>query len=138
MASKVDLVDRLDRECLEVGERIEPKIPRADVDVVDIAEDAAAGSTGDFSHEFRLGDRRVPIAEVDGRVLNQQPPAEPLLRLLDVMAKDIEALLGVGQRQQVVEVGPADRAPRQVLGDEHGLDPLYQRLEAVEMTMVEV
>jgi ABC-type uncharacterized transport system ATPase component len=62
-------------------------------------------------------------AEVGGRVLDQQRPAERLLRLLDVIAKDIEALFGVGQRQQVVEIGPADRAPRQMLRDEHRLDP---------------
>src|SRR4051794_4483230 len=40
MAGKVDLADRLDRKCLEIGHRVEPEIPRADVDIVDVAEDA--------------------------------------------------------------------------------------------------
>src|ERR1700740_1332261 len=44
MTGEVDLADRLDRECLEIGHRIEPEVPGADVDVVDVAEDAAAGS----------------------------------------------------------------------------------------------
>src|SRR5208282_1709122 len=57
MAGKVDLADRLDRECLEIGHRVELEIPRADVDVVDVAENAAAGSTGNRGQELRLGDR---------------------------------------------------------------------------------
>ncbi len=137
MAGEVDLADRLDGQCLEIGDRVEPEIPRADMDVVDVAQDAAAGSAGDFGDELRLGDRRMPIAEIGRRVLDQQPPAERRLRLLDVPAEEVEARLGVRERQQVVEVGSADRAPRQVLGDEHRLDPFDQRLEAAEMTAVE-
>src|ERR1700751_3964606 len=73
MAGKVDLADRLDRERLEKGQRIEPEVPGADLDVVDVAEDAAASSAGELGHELRLGDRRIPVAEVGGRVLDQQP-----------------------------------------------------------------
>jgi hypothetical protein len=39
------------------------------------------------------------------------------------MAEEIEARFAVGERQQVVEIGPADRAPRQMLRDERRLDP---------------
>jgi len=35
MAGEMDLADRLDRQCLKIGERIEPEIPCADMDVVD-------------------------------------------------------------------------------------------------------
>ena len=61
-----------------------------------------------------------------------------LLRLADVAAEYFEALLGVGKRQQVVQVGPADRAPSQVLGDQHRLYPLDQRSQAAEMNAVEL
>jgi hypothetical protein len=54
MAGEVDLADRLDRQCVEIGKRIEPEIPCADMDVVDVAEHAAAGSMGDFGHKLRL------------------------------------------------------------------------------------
>src|SRR5262249_48079096 len=64
MAGEVDLADRLDRQCVEIGKRIEPEIPRADMDVVDVAEDAAAGSMGDFRHKLRLRNRGMPVAEV--------------------------------------------------------------------------
>src|SRR5215469_7904864 len=71
MAGEMDLADRLDRQCLKIGKRIEPEIPRADMDVVDVAEDAAAGSMGDFRHKLRLRNRGMPVAEVGGRVLDQ-------------------------------------------------------------------
>src|SRR5271169_858363 len=54
MAGKVDLADRLDRECVEIGHRVEPEIPGADIDIVDIAEDPAAGSAGELGHALRL------------------------------------------------------------------------------------
>src|ERR1700730_15356507 len=76
--------------------------------------------------------------QVGRRVLDQQPSPERLLRLADVPAEDVEALLGVGQRQQVVQVSPADRAPSQVLGNQHRLDPLYQYPQAAEMDAVEL
>src|SRR5271169_44381 len=83
MAGKVDLADRLDRESLDICDRVEPKIPGADVDVVDVAEDAATGSKGDFRQELCLRNRGMPVTEIGRRVLDQQPPAKPLLRLID-------------------------------------------------------
>ena len=76
--------------------------------------------------------------QVGGRVLDQQPPPERLLRLANVPAEDIQALLGVGKRQQVVQVIPADRTPGQVLRDQHRLYPLDQIFEAAEMNPIEL
>ena len=56
MAGEMDLADRCRRQRVEIGDRVEPEVCRADVDVVDVAEDAAAGSAGGFGQEFRLGD----------------------------------------------------------------------------------
>src|ERR1700751_4406605 len=102
MAGEVDFADRLYRQRFEIGDRVEPEIPRADVNIVDVAEDAAAGLTGDFGYELCLRNRGMAVAEVSRWVLDQQPPGERLLRLLDVIAEDIEALLGIGQRKKVV------------------------------------
>src|SRR5260370_18108794 len=102
MAGKVDLADRLDWKCLEVGDRVEPEIPGADIDIVDIAEDPAAGSAGELGHELRLGDPRMPVAEVGGRVLAQQPSGERPLPPIHLVAKKTEAPLRVPPRQHVV------------------------------------
>src|ERR1700758_348098 len=78
------------------------------------------------------------IAQVGGWVLDQQAPTERLLRFLDVAPEETEALLGIGEWQQVVQVSSANRAPRQVLRDEHRLDAADQRLEPAEMAAVEL
>src|SRR5271169_1785615 len=68
-----------------------------------------------------LGDVMAGKVDLADR-LDQQSSAERPLCLIDVIAKETKALLGVGQRQQVVEISSADRAPRKVLGNEHRLD----------------
>src|SRR5215471_10927067 len=55
MTSKMDLADRLDRQRIEIGNRVESQVPSADVDVIHITEDAAACTTNDLGQEFRLG-----------------------------------------------------------------------------------
>src|SRR5215472_14548261 len=55
MTGKMDLADRLDRQRIEIGDRIEPEIPRANVDVVHITEDAAAGPANNLGQKLRLG-----------------------------------------------------------------------------------
>jgi hypothetical protein len=54
MASEMDLADRLDRQRIEIRDRVEPKIFTTDADVVNVAEDAAARPARDFGQEFRL------------------------------------------------------------------------------------
>ena len=137
MAGEVDLADGVRRQRVEVCVRIEAEVLSADVDVVDITQEPAARPASDLREEDRLGNCRMPEAQVRGWILDEKPAAEHFLRLDNVPAEEIEALLGVGQRQQVVEINSADRAPRQVLGDEHRLDTLDQRLEAGEMAPVE-
>ena len=102
MAGEMDLADRRRRQCVEIGDRVELEVGRADVDVVDVAEDAATGR-GRFRPEFRLGNGRMAKAQVGGRVLiSSRRPSVPAPRLC-ALAEDIQALLGVGKRQQVVQ-----------------------------------
>src|SRR5271166_2705651 len=90
MAGQMNLADRSRRQRVEVSARVEREVSRADIDVVDVAEDAAAGSAGCFAQKFRLGDRRMAKAQVGGRVLDQQASPECFLRLPDVPGKKIE------------------------------------------------
>src|ERR1700751_1028725 len=80
----------------------------------------------------------MAVAQVRGRVFDQQPAPERLLSLLDMAAEEVEAFLGIGERQQVVQESPGNRAPGQVLGNQHRLDALDQRLKAAEMNAIEV
>src|SRR3984893_5786877 len=56
MAGKMDLADRWHRQGVQIGDRVEPEVARADIDVVNVAEDPAAGSAGGLGQELRLRD----------------------------------------------------------------------------------
>src|SRR5438309_8038059 len=78
----------------------------------------------------------MPEAEIARGVLDQDLTAERDLCLVDVPAQEIEALVGVRQWQEVVEVRAARDAPREVLRHQHGLDASDQRREPSEMARV--
>src|SRR5258708_3209207 len=52
MAGEVDLADRSGWKHLEIGSGVEAEIQRADVDVVDVAEDPAAGPPNDLAPDL--------------------------------------------------------------------------------------
>src|SRR5712692_4755128 len=78
----------------------------------------------------------MPEAKIARRILDQDLTAERDLCLVDVPAKELEALVGVRQRQEVVEVHAARDAPREVLRHQHGLDASDQRRDPVQMARV--
>ena len=64
VTGKMDLPDHVRRQGVQISDRVEPEVVRADVDVIDVAEDSAAGSAGGFGEELRLGDGRMAKAQV--------------------------------------------------------------------------
>ena len=70
-------------------------------------------------------------------VLDQDLAAEEILCLLHMRADHAERFLGVGQGEEIVEVDAAGDAPRNMFGDEIGLQPRDQRLDARQMGAVE-
>src|SRR5438132_3639248 len=49
---EVNLGHRIGRNCRQISARVEPVIDRVDVDIVDIEEQLAAGTTGDGGNEL--------------------------------------------------------------------------------------
>ena len=76
-------------------------------------------------------------AEVTGRILDRDLPAQRVLQPPDVTDHDFERFFCIGQRQQVIEITPAARAPGQVIGHKGGLEALHQRGHAREMRRIE-
>src|SRR5438128_8958925 len=101
MTSEMELGDGSRRQRPQVGERVEGVIARAHVDVVDVAQDAAAGARRDGGDELPLRDGGMAVTQVRRWVLQQESAAEELLRPLHVAADDAERLLGKRQRQQI-------------------------------------
>ena len=75
--------------------------------------------------------------QIAGDVLDQDLPAQKILRAADIGADDIERLLGIGQRQQIVQMASADRAPAQMIGHQRRLEALDQRLELRQMRVAQ-
>jgi len=96
-----------------------------------------AGPAAELEEELGLGNGRPAEAQIACRVLDENPAAERVLDLLDAQARRLEADGVVRQWQQMIEVGAAADAPREMLRDERGLDPLDQSFHAEQMTLVE-
>ena len=62
--------------------------------------------------------------------------AKALLNLVDMRRDHGQGLIRVGKREQMVEVCASGRAPREVLGNEAGFDPVDQRLEPPQVPPV--
>src|SRR6266436_1647298 len=136
MAGDMDLDYGCGRERVQIRDRVEAQIPRRDVDIVDVAEQPAAGPPRQLGQELRLWNGRVAEPEITRRILDQDAVAKRLLNLVGMRRDHGQGLIRVGKREQVVEVGASGRAPREVLGNEAGLDPVDQGLEPLEVPPV--
>src|SRR5262249_55701686 len=121
----------------EIGPGIESEIIGIHVEIVDVAENAAARATRKLGQELALGNGRMPEAQVSGWILDQDPPSQHALRLVDMGTDDLETLFGVGERQKVVQVNARQAAPREMLGDEVGIDAVDQLAQARKVLSVE-
>src|SRR5712692_574999 len=138
MAGDMDLAYGPGRERVQVRDRVETQIPRRDVDIVDVAEQPAAGPSRQLSQELRLWNGRVAEPEIARGILDQDAVAKRLLHLVDMRSDHGQGFICTWQREEVVEVCTSGRAPREVLGNEAGLDPVDQSLEPLQVPPVDL
>ena len=108
-----------------------------DEDVVDVEQQAAAGSAHDRANEVRFAHRRFAKRDIGGGIFEQDRPADRLLHFVDVIADASESGPRVGQRQQVVEKCGLVGRPGQMLGDQRWLVALNERTKAFADAFVE-
>jgi hypothetical protein len=108
---QMKLSDRLARQFVQPIGRVEPEIVRRDGHVVDVEQQAAAAAAREFVQELRLGQGGVAEAEICRWVLDGDLSSQAILQATDIAADDVQRLLRVGQRQQVIEVTPLKAAP---------------------------
>ena len=108
----------------------------ADENVVDVAQDAAAGARRDRGHEFPFRNRRVSELHIGGRILNEDSAPERALHLIDMPANDNERLFRHRQRQEIGKISAAADAPGDVLGHQRRLDALGNLADALEMRQI--
>src|SRR5712692_9055868 len=134
---QVELSDPIRRNGGEVLARIESVVPGADVDVVDVEEDAAVRPLSHLRDELPFREGGAAERNVAGYVLQQDLAPEGVLHLVDPPHDVVERFLGVRQRHQIVQVAAAVRAPAEVVGDVRGLDVVGERAQPGEMPAIE-
>ena len=78
----------------------------------------------------------MPELDIGRGVLQHQRPSEIVLDQLHPVDDMIERLMGVGDRQQVVQVLPVNTGPAQVIRNPARLDPLGEILQHLEIVEV--
>ena len=82
-----------------------------DKDVVDIEKKATACPIRNGPQELGLAHRALGEGKIGGGVFQKHPPPEHLLDLVDVVADAGLRGLGIGERQEIVEIGAAVARP---------------------------
>ena len=82
-----------------------------DVEIIDVAQDAAVGPRRQLGQKNRLVDCGVAETQVNGGILDEESPAQHVLGTIDVAAHSAQRFLGIGQGQQIVEIGADVNAP---------------------------
>jgi hypothetical protein len=121
------------RQRIQIGERLEPHVRGAQRRVVDVAEHSAAGAALSSAMNSPSGMGETREAEIARGVLDEEAPAQPILRASHVVAHDDERLVSPGQGEEMVEIHTAAEAPGQVLGHEARGEPVGERVEPSQM-----
>jgi hypothetical protein len=138
VAAQVQFADRSRRqlgERIQGGVRILAVVALVDVEVIQVEHDAAAGAARQRGQEFGFAHRVAGKAQVGGDILDQDAALQHRLHPLDAGGDQVEACCVQAQRQQVVQLAAAQRAPAQVLGDEAGFERRGQLPHALQMVV---
>ena len=109
----------------------------ADEDVIDVEQDRAVCLLGHGAQEFPLGEARGAERHVARNVLDKDRALEDVLYLADTPGDVAHGLLGIRQRQQVMQIAAAYTGPAQMVGDPGRLDAPRQRAERFQIVAVE-
>ena len=134
---EMNLLDRVGRHRIEVSGGIETMIDGIDVDVIDVEQQAAAGAPAQLIEKFRLRNGLVAEPDVSRNVLDQDAPLQARLHLIDAIAYQRERFLRTRQRQQFVQVSPADRTPAQVFRYQKRVITPDKPFKRIEVSFVE-
>ena len=77
----------------QIGIRVPAVVAGADVQVVDVQQDAAVGALRNRGQKLRFGERGVGVFEVGRHVLDQNLPAERVLHDADARHHQVQRLL---------------------------------------------
>ena len=137
MTGEMDLVDRVRRDLGQECVEVQPEVVRVHVRVVDVEQQPATRTLDDRGQKRAFGQGRVLERDVGAQVLDQHLATEEVLQLAHARRQVLDGLLGVGQRQQVVEMLAVDVGPASVFADEVRLETTHGVSHPAQVLAVE-
>src|SRR5262249_27693301 len=104
VAREMDLGDRAFGQRIEVGVRILVEVAAAHINVVDVEQDAAAGTPRQLAKELGLGDGRVPEAQIARWIFHEDAAGEHVLHAGNTRAHRVQGTSVEWQWQQMIEI----------------------------------
>jgi hypothetical protein len=137
MPGQVQLPHAGSRQRVDERVRVEAVVHGAHIYVVDVEQQIAVGALCETREKFRFAHLRRCEPDVARDVLEQDAATEHVLHSLHTLRNVRERVLGVRQRQQVVQIDSVDTRPAEVIGDPGGLDALAQAAQLRKVSGVE-
>ena len=110
VTGEMDLLNKCGGHGGDIGVRIEAVILRADVDIVDVEQDAAAAALCNGDEKIPFAHRRIDELQIARYILDENLPLQAILHAADARSRLLQRFGGIGQGQQVVEVLAAGEA----------------------------
>src|SRR5216683_7498654 len=117
MPREMILPDALGRHGVDIVVRIKSMVERAHENIVDVEQDSAVSLFSYRRNKFPLGHRRIGKRHVAGNVFDQYWSLERFLNLPNPRDDMTNRLFRVRQREQIVQIAPADAGPAEMVRD---------------------
>ena len=137
MTGKMDLLHFLKRKFGQIGQRPIMLIGGGDKHIVDIQQQATAGSAGNLSDEIGFAHGRVVELQIGRWIFQQNLAAEDFLHLIDMVADPVEGWLIIGDRQEVIVVAVVMGGPGKMFGYETRFIAFHNFFQPIQMCFVE-
>jgi hypothetical protein len=122
VASHVKLHHPIRRNALQEAMRVITMVEGADIDVVDVEQQPASGTAGQFGEKLPFRHLGIVELQVGRDILQHDGAAEKILHQLHPADDMVQCLIGVGNRQQIVQILAVYAGPAQMIGNPFRLD----------------
>jgi len=137
VASEMDFTDPVHGKVLKILGCRAGMIGARHMNVVDVEQQSAPRTAGDFLQEVEFAHRALFESNVGRRILQEHLASDLLLDLVDVIAHAVEGRLVVRHGKKVVEIGGVMRGPGEVLGKEARLISPVEVSKSLKVSLVE-
>src|SRR5271166_2654628 len=97
----MNFLHQIQRKGVEIARGVETMIDRADMDIIDVEQQAAARKRAKFGEKLRFGEAVADETQIGGWVFHENPAPQRRLRPIDLFRDAAKRRLVVGEGQEV-------------------------------------